>query len=594
MKRISCLVLAVILAGPLFAQDVILRDSEFYKTTTDMQGGPYDLKIKEMGVIQRVPSTDGQYTLDRDPFGVKDFTPPSQPDGVQGAALDARTIRLTYLASTDNVLVIGYQVYRDGSYVGFSSGESYTDAGLNPMTIYHYNVQAVDKSWNLSELSDPVRVTTLDLTTQNSPPHFLSGPDVTSTTQDAATVAFSTDKATNATVDYGEDKTYGNTVSLADFLGDHVLSITGLRGSTRYHYRVTVNDFGGHGPVTSRDDTFYTRFGSDNTPPDFTRCPAAAYVADTVATIIFATDKDAIGSVSYGKETPNENREEEALYGMTHSITLSNLQPLTTYSFIVSIMDRAGNGPTSSRTLTFRTTGAPDTRGPVITRKKPDVEYLADRGAIITWETNELSDSVVKFGETRDVYDRIATDPVLSTHHSVILWNLAPHEEYRFAAYSTDPSGNASHDTMEKQFTTFKYPDTKPPRIRKIEVHAGYDWAAVSFDTDELASSRLLYGSESGVFANEKIDVAFSDEHTFKLRGLRPGTTYYFQLLAKDLMGNQGQSQQYSLRTSNHKSDRDRGDACHDWGDDDHGWKDKDHGDKDKDHNGRWEDHDND
>jgi chitodextrinase len=591
MKKILSFVFAVLAIVPLFTQENTL-DNTLYGTTATMKGGNFDLLLKEAGPISKNQVSAGGWVLDADPFAFKDFIPPSQPDGVEGAALDAKTIRLTYLASTDNVHVAGYQIYRDGQKVAFSSDESYTDTGLNPMTIYRYNVQAVDKSWNMSELSDTVTVTTLDLTTQNSPPHFLSGPDVTYAAVTTATIAFETDKATNAIVEYGKTTAYGNAVAAADFVGDHIVSLTGLDSNAKYHYRVTINDFGGHSPVTSRDDTFYTSFASDRTPPDFTVCPTVAYVADTVATITFSTDEDAIGSVTYGKESPNENREEEPFYGRDHSITLSHLQPLTKYSFTVSIMDRAGNGPVTSRKQSFRTARKPDTQPPEITRKKPDVEYLADRGAIITWETDEISDSVVKFGTTRHLYDRMAADPVFTTHHSVILWNLAPHEEYRFIAFSTDPSGNVSPDTMEKQFTTFKYPDKKPPKITRVEIRAGYDWATIRWDTDELASSRVLYGRDSGVYTDQRSDVDFRDEHMVKLRGLLPGTKYYFQVFGEDLVGNEGQTQQYVLRTTTRMSDSDAGDECHKWGDDGHDWKDKDHDGNDKDHDWNDKDHD--
>lgn len=79
-----------------------------------------------------------------------DTTPPSAPSNLTALAASADQIDLTWNASTDNVGVAGYQIYRNGVPVGVSIVPSYRDAGLTPLTAYRYTVSAFDAAGNSS------------------------------------------------------------------------------------------------------------------------------------------------------------------------------------------------------------------------------------------------------------------------------------------------------------------------------------------------------------------------------------------------------------------------------------------------------------
>ena len=66
---------------------------------------------------------------------------------------------LSWNASTDNVGVMGYYVFRGGVQVGnVTTGTGFTDNGLTASTTYAYKVQAYDAAGN-SASSAIVRVT---------------------------------------------------------------------------------------------------------------------------------------------------------------------------------------------------------------------------------------------------------------------------------------------------------------------------------------------------------------------------------------------------------------------------------------------------
>ncbi|HZT53485.1 MAG TPA: fibronectin type III domain-containing protein, partial [Gaiellaceae bacterium] len=101
--------------------------------------------------------------------GTADTTPPSTPSNPAVSASGWTTASLAWGASTDNVRLLYYQVFRDGSPVAQvpAGTTSYVDTELSPGTTYTYRVAAVDASGNASAPSSPVTVTT---PTDSSPP----------------------------------------------------------------------------------------------------------------------------------------------------------------------------------------------------------------------------------------------------------------------------------------------------------------------------------------------------------------------------------------------------------------------------------------
>lgn len=92
---------------------------------------------------------------------VPDTTAPSAPVGVAATAVSSSQINLSWTASTDNVGVTGYNVYRNGALAGSSTGASYSDTGLVASTTYAYTVTAKDAAGNESAASSTVSAATL-------------------------------------------------------------------------------------------------------------------------------------------------------------------------------------------------------------------------------------------------------------------------------------------------------------------------------------------------------------------------------------------------------------------------------------------------
>jgi hypothetical protein len=89
-----------------------------------------------------------------------DIIPPSRPQNLGSPAQTGTTIDLVWDASTDNVGVTHYNIYRDGVVVASESSTNHTAVGLTPATSYEFRVSAVDAAGNESTLSDALSVAT--------------------------------------------------------------------------------------------------------------------------------------------------------------------------------------------------------------------------------------------------------------------------------------------------------------------------------------------------------------------------------------------------------------------------------------------------
>lgn len=92
--------------------------------------------------------------------GGGDTTAPSTPAGLSATAVTSSSVTTTWNASTDNVGVTGYDIFRNGTQIGTSSNTTYQDSTATPATTYSYSVRARDAAGNVSGLSPPINVTT--------------------------------------------------------------------------------------------------------------------------------------------------------------------------------------------------------------------------------------------------------------------------------------------------------------------------------------------------------------------------------------------------------------------------------------------------
>jgi chitodextrinase len=92
-----------------------------------------------------------------------DTTPPSAPANLAANA-SSNAVQLTWSASTDNVGVTGYQVFRNGIQIATAASTTYRDTTVQSANTYTYAVSATDAAGNVSAFSNAVTLTTPNAT----------------------------------------------------------------------------------------------------------------------------------------------------------------------------------------------------------------------------------------------------------------------------------------------------------------------------------------------------------------------------------------------------------------------------------------------
>lgn len=134
-----------------------------------------------------------------------DRTPPTAPTNLHATDMTDTTITLAWNSSTDNVGVVGYNVYQNNSLVANVSSPQYISKGLNSNTSYSYYIKAKDAKGNLSTASNTIKVVTAGQAVVDQPPQ-VSEINVSPISSDGKTVSGTVTLSVNAQDDKGISK----------------------------------------------------------------------------------------------------------------------------------------------------------------------------------------------------------------------------------------------------------------------------------------------------------------------------------------------------------------------------------------------------
>lgn len=220
---------------------VEMTDAKGNVTKTEIQqvfvgAGTYSTSSTGSGFVEDMNGTvQGVY-----PFLVIDSTAPTTPGPVTAAQITDRTVKLSWTASTDNIAVTGYQLFRNGVMIGSIASNSFTDTGLAASTAYTYTVLAYDAAGNQSSKSGNVIVTTQ--APDSSAPTAPGQPVASGITASGLTLTWAA-----STDNYGVSQyvIFRDGVQIGASLTTSY-SDTGLSASTSYSYTVKAQDAAGN------------------------------------------------------------------------------------------------------------------------------------------------------------------------------------------------------------------------------------------------------------------------------------------------------------------------------------------------------------
>jgi hypothetical protein len=290
----------------------------------------------------------------------------------------------------------------------------------------------------------------MTFTTRDHQPPKLSAIAATAVDYNDETVTWTTDELSSSEVDYSTDTSYAKSATSSTPVTAHSLTLSGLTPGTTYHYIVKSTDAAGN-LATSGDQTFTTKA---QTPPQFVANSIQATTTSTAATITWSTTVASDSQVNYG--TTSSYGSSSLLNStavLNHSVSLSGLQPSTTYHFQVLSRDPTTNLLASSGDYTFATAAPPDVP-PVISAIQASVTTTT---ATITWTTDKPGDTQVDYGTTASYGTTTTLNQTLATSHTVTLTGLQPNTVYHFDVKSRDAAKSLT-TSSDQTFTTLPIP----------------------------------------------------------------------------------------------------------------------------------------
>jgi len=442
-----------------------------------------------------------------------------------------------------------YGVYTDDT---LTTNHSVQVTGLTASTLYNYAVSSKDAAGNGPTLSATKTFRTLQ-TPDTKPPVFTESPMVINITHQSAVIRWKSDEPSDSLIEFGTTPSFGSSEGRAELVTNHNIPLTGLAAGTPYYFRVSSKDAAGNGTV-SATYTFTTDPKPSGKKAAVTQAATIIGSTDTTATIYWETDLPADTVVTYGQGSTLTNQVADGAKVNKHQATITNLQPNATYSLVISSTDMDGNTVMAKAgrpvtflassdsfgftpTVGFLTNSLPDTTAPVIV-SGPVVSNLGSNGAVITWTTDEISDSQLYYGLSTGSMTMTVGEITPVTSHSLTITNLQPSTTYYVKANSTDPSGNGPTTSGTISFTTSPV-DVTPPTITEFTVPASTATLTVNGITFSAVDASgvtgyCLTGSNDSTgctwFANAPTSYTLSDG--------TPDGVYDIYAFAKDTLGN--------------------------------------------------------
>ena len=296
-----------------------------------------------------------------------DTDPPTAPGAFTGTAQTSFSILLTWSASTDNVGIDYYRVYRGILGVpglveiGKTTNTFYLDSGLTPGTTYKYQVGAVDKA-NWGTNSDVINITTpADVPDTENPttPTNLAA-TVIGPTQINLSWAGSTDNV--GVIGYQVYRSTDGSNYPVSFTLNAATSYSnnGLTASTSYWYKITAYDGAGNISDFSNVVNATTASGADTTPPSVPVMNGAVALSSGSIGISWTASTDNVGVTGYKvyRSTNGISYTLRSTLNATTSYDDTGLSASTLYYYKVAAVDGAGNTSAQSSAANATTQAA--------------------------------------------------------------------------------------------------------------------------------------------------------------------------------------------------------------------------------------------
>ncbi|MEW7278042.1 fibronectin type III domain-containing protein [Aquimarina sp. 2201CG1-2-11] len=507
-----------------------------YQATGLTAGTEYSFRVKAKDAAGNESGFSNTATASTLPE--EDTQAPTAPSRLAASNETQMTIDLTWTASTDNVAVTGYDVYRGNTRIATVTGTRYQAAGLTPGTEYSFRVKAKDEAGNESGFSNTATASTLPEEDTQAPtaPSRLAAANETQITID-----LSWEASTDNVAVTGYDVYQGDTM-VATVPGTRYQA-AGLTPGTEYSFRVKAKDEAGNESGFSNTATAST-LPEDTTDTEAPTVPTELMASNETQTTIdlnWNASTDNVGVTGY--EIYQGDTMVTTVAGTRYQVM--GLTPGTEYSFRVVAMDAAGNKSGFSNTATAST--LPD--------DTTDTEAPTEPTELMTSNETQTTIDLSWMAATDNVgvtgYEVYQGDTMIATVEGTRYqaMGLTPNTEYSFRVLAMDAAGNKSRFSNTATASTLPEDtaDTEAPTAPTALAASNIQqttltltWTA-STDNVGVTGYNVYQGTEM---------IGTSATTSFNVSGLAVATTYQFTVLAMDAAGNMSEASNVATATT--------------------------------------------
>ncbi len=298
-------------------------------------------------IISAGPSANILTNTNAFTYSIVDTSAPTRPAGLAVVNRTVNSVNISWNATTDNVAVTGYKLYRNGTLVnGNISGTNFNDIGLTPNTSYSYTVSAFDVAGNESSQSVALATSTLPDTTAPTVPAGL-----TAGTRTVNSVSISWSASTDNVAVSGYN-VYRNGTKITTTTSTNY-NVTGLSANTNYTFAVSAYDAAGNTSANSANLNASTL--ADTQAPTTPASLTSTSKTTNSISLKWNASTDNIGVTGYNILRNGVKIATTA--GTTYTDT--GLSQATSYTYTVSAYDGAGNTSGTSNSLSVTTSSKP-------------------------------------------------------------------------------------------------------------------------------------------------------------------------------------------------------------------------------------------
>lgn len=302
-------------------------------------------------------------------------------------------------------------------------------------------------------------------------------------------------------------------------------------------------------PATVNDGT-----GADATYSTSLTTLSANWTTSTDATSGLQKYQYAIGTTSGGTQTLGYTDNGTATSFTNSGLTLSNG---TTYYVSVRAVDNASNtgGVTTSNGITINTSlpsitdnqpGDTTVRNTAGTTYNVDFNKAASGPQLDSAQYTVYSAAGKTGTQLKDWTDIFTVDTnSYTTDWPVDFSSLTEGTNYVSVRVT---SLDALTNELDDVFTVIK--DTVGPVISAVAADAQTTTATISWTTNEAATSQVRYGVTSAYGSTTTLNTALTTSHTEAIQGLTASTTYHYQVISADGVGNSSASADATFTTA--------------------------------------------